>query len=170
MTFARKLAEWQEQKAARKAANLAGLATSLPRLHKGTYAGGTTAAAPKPEAYRDLMLMQMARGRPCLLLAVDSCFRLKHDHSTTVACHRNEGKGMGRKQSDEQSAWGCYHCHLWYDSSGAPREEKRRAFTAAHERQVLAWQLIATDQTEPERFRKAAQRALERLNATKRSD
>lgn len=73
---------------------------------------------------------------------------------------------MGIKQSDAFTAWGCAACHCWYDQSGAPRAEKRRLFMAAHLRQVLEWRRIAADTAEPERFRQAARRALEQLNAT----
>jgi hypothetical protein len=73
---------------------------------------------------------------------------------------------MALKQSDEYSVWGCAACHDWYDRSGAPRAEKRRAFMAAHLRQVQAWRVIASDPSEPERFRKAAAWALSTLNAT----
>ena len=163
MTFAR-TAPSPEQRQADKDARRAALCTPSRALSRGTYAGTTAAAAPKSAPYRDLMLLQMQHGRPCKLLAVADC--LLSDGSTTVACHENQGKGMGSKVSDERSAGGCYRCHCWYDQSGAPRAEKRRMFMAAHLRQVLEWRRIAADPAEPERFRNAARRALERLNAT----
>lgn len=125
-----------------------------------------SAAAPKPEAHRNAHLLSMARGRPCLFLAVDGCRNLRHDYSTTVACHENEGKGMGRKQNDEKSAWGCVECHRWYDQSGAPRAEKRRAFQAAHLAQVCEWRAIAGSAAAPIKDRLAAQWALDHLNAS----
>lgn len=112
---------------------------------------------------RDQALRDMAAGRPCLLMIPCVC---THRVDTTVACHQNEGKGMGTKQSDEMSAWGCAACHVWYDRSGAERQHKREAFDQAHARQVMYWRLVAMDASEPERFRAAAHRALERLNAT----
>lgn len=143
-------------------------AAPLRRIERAVSYAGTTTPAPKPQTYRDPVLLEMARGRRCLLLAVEGCQGASG--LTTVACHRNEGKGMGQKQSDAYTTWGCVACHGWYDRSGAPRAEKRRAFMAAHLRQVLEWRRIATDPSEPERFRKAAQRALDELKATPLGD
>lgn len=170
MTFARKLAERREQREAEKARNLEALCQPARSLHRGVYGGETGEAAPKSEPYRDAVLLEMARGRVCLLLAVAHCRRLMHDSSTTVACHRNEGKGMARKQSDCYSVWGCFDCHVWYDQSGAPREEKRRAFDAAMDRQVSAWERVVADPAEPERFRKAAFGALKALKAASKEE
>ena len=140
-----------------------GIPMSVKPLHRGTYAGGTTGAAPKDEAYRDPVLLEMARGRPCLLLVPGVC---NHRQDTTVACHQNEGKGMGIKAPDSSSCWGCLACHTWYDQGPAPRRQKRMVFMGAHSRQVLAWRQVAADPAEPERFRRAARRALEHLNAS----
>jgi hypothetical protein len=139
------------------------VAGTLKPLTPGSYGGSTTGPVPKDEAYRDPVLLELARGRPCLLMVPALCL---HRTGTTVACHQNEGKGMGTKRPDTMSVWGCAACHVWYDRSGADRRHKRDAFMNAHARQVLAWRLIAMDQAEPERFRKAARRALEHLNAT----
>jgi hypothetical protein len=125
--------------------------------------GGTTGPAPKAEPMRDRALLDMAHGRLCLLL-VPACCNARQD--TTVACHENQGKGMGLKQSDERSVWGCIACHRWYDQSGAPRELKRAAFDAALPRQIQAWQSVAADPSEPARFRRAATRALARHGVT----
>ena len=132
-------------------------------LHKAVMGGETCAAAPKIAPLRDQALRDMAENRPCLLLVPGTC---NHRTDTTVLCHENQGKGMGTKQSDERAVFGCAACHDWYDRSGAPREQKRAAFMSAHLRQVLAWRQIASDPAEPERFRRSARRALERLNAT----
>jgi hypothetical protein len=135
-------------------------------LVRGTYAGGTTAPAPKTEAYRDPALLEMARGRPCLLMVPGLC---SHRVDTVVAAHSNlsiHGKAGARKADDCFSAWGCAVCHLWLDQGKARAQDKEAAFALAHARQVLAWRLVAMDASEPERFRKAARRALERLNAT----
>lgn len=134
-------------------------------LTQGTYAGAVLAPAPKNAPWRSDALRGMAKGEPCNLLAVDRCLSL--DGSTTVACHRNEGKGMAQKQSDEWMVHGCMHCHEWLDRSGAPRAEKRRAFDAAHAlRQVPFWRLAAVDPQRTPGERAAATEALRRLNAT----
>jgi len=124
--------------------------------------GGTRGARPKSEAKRNRALLEMAQGRECLLRVPGVC---QGDTATTVACHRNEGKGMGQKQSDPMSAWGCVACHRWYDQSGAPREVKRARFMLAHMDQVIEWRKVASDPGEPVRFRRAAQWALDTLNA-----
>jgi hypothetical protein len=141
---------------------------AVPRvqsLRRGVIAriGSEVRAMPKTEPGRNPVLLKMAEGRPCLLTAVERCQGVRGD--TTVACHRNEGKGMSLKQSDACTCWGCAPCHEWYDFSGSPRAEKRRAFMAAHLRQLLEWRRIAVDPSEPERFRRAALWALNQLNA-----
>lgn len=128
--------------------------------------GSTTGPAPKSEPHRDDALLQMAKGRPCLVMLPAVC---NHRTDTTVAAHSNlgqHGKGMARKADDAYSVWACFSCHLWLDTGKARASDKERAFMAAHARQVLAWRLVAQDHTEPERFRRAARRALEHLNAT----
>jgi hypothetical protein len=139
--------------------------TVLP-LVRGTYAGGTAVAAPKSEPYRDRALLDMAAGRPCLLLVPGIC---NHRQDTTVACHSNlgvHGKAGARKADDHFTCWGCAACHRWLDQGRADAFLKETAFMQAHLSQVLAWRQIAADAGEPERFRRAARRALERLNAT----
>lgn len=134
---------------------------------RATYTGSTSGVAiPKERAYRDPALLDMARDRPCMLLIPAIC---NHRTDTTVAAHSNwmdHGKSGSRKADDCYSVWACHSCHLWLDPGKASAREKRFAFMAAHARQVLAWRQIAADPTEPERFRKAARRALEHLNAT----
>lgn len=137
---------------------------SIARLERAASYAGTTTPAPKPQTYRDPVLLEMQRGRPCKFLAVEACETTRGE--STVAAHENQGKGMGIKASDAKSAGGCWPCHSWYDQGTAPRAEKRRAFMAAHLRQVLEWRAIVADPSEPERYRRAAQRALEELNAT----
>lgn len=121
-------------------------------------AAGMAQAVPKSEPKRNPALLAMARGRKCLFLAVEAC-QLDLG-ATTVAAHQNEGKGIGRKQDDYMSAWACFHCHSWYDQGKAPRAEKRRAFAAAHERQIVEWRKIAADPAESQKNREAAQWAL----------
>ncbi|KQP02474.1 DUF1364 family protein [Pseudorhodoferax sp. Leaf265] len=122
--------------------------------------------AAKDVPARNPALLEMAQGRPCLLIAVPDCHGMREDTSTTVACHQNQGKGTSQRRPDQYSVWGCRACHTWYDQSGAPRETKRARFLTAHIRQVDHWRYIATSKAEPERARRAAQWALDRLNAT----
>lgn len=146
----------------------AALASSSVRsLHRGTTAGRVSGVAVvKPEPYRDAVLLDSARGRPCLLLVPAVC---NHRLDTTVAAHSNHqehGKGMGRKADDCYVVEACAACHYWLDFGKATGAAKDAAFMAGHALQVLTWRLRATDPAEPERFRQAARRALERLNAT----
>ena len=163
--FARPTPEQHQQaRQERKAANMAALC--VPSKSRGSYGGSTSGPEPKTRAYRDPALLEMARGRPCLLLIPGLC---SHRTDTVVAAHSNlsiHGKGGARKADDCYSVWGCAACHLWLDTSKALGAIKEIAFMTAHARQVLAWRLVAMDASEPERFRKAASRALERLNAT----
>jgi hypothetical protein len=95
----------------------------------------------KPASYRDKHLLALARGKPCLMLAVEAC----RGGDTTVAAHSNQarhGKGMARKADDCYSVWSCAACHSWLDQGKAPKAEKVRAFDAALGRQVKAWQSI----------------------------
>ena len=139
--------------------------TVLP-LRAGTYAGGTNGPAPKAKAYRDAALLEMARGRHCLLRIPGMCVGATE---TTVAAHSNllaHGKAKSRKADDCYSVFACYPCHFWLDQGAAAAVDKEAAFMAAHVRQVFAWREIAADPGEPERFRRAALRVLERLGAT----
>lgn len=150
---------------AEREANLRVLMAPSRAVSRGSYAGASSGVVvEKEEAQRNPTLLAMARGRRCLLLAVEGCHGAS-GHST-VACHQNEGKGMAQKRPDPMSVWGCAPCHRWLDQSGSPRAEKRRAFDAAHVRQVAEWRKVATDPTEPERFRRAARWALEQLEKT----
>lgn len=141
-----------------------------PTLRHSVMGGSTRAAAPKTKPYRDRVLLAMAENRSCLLLVPAVC---SHRTDQTVSAHSNlgiHGKAKNRKADDCYSAWSCAACHRWLDQPighyGPTRDQKAQAFMQAHLRQVLAWHQIATDPTEPERFRRAARRALERLNAT----
>lgn len=140
---------------------------TLKPMRQATYAGSTATAAPKSEPYRDPVLLEMARGRPCLLMVPAVC---NHRTDTTAAAHSNlsiHGKAGARKADDCYSVWACATCHIpWLDQGRASAEVKEAAFLEGHARQVLAWRLIAADATEPERYRAAARRALTRLNAT----
>jgi hypothetical protein len=132
----------------------------------GTAGATSGVAVPKPVAQRNRALLDMAQERPCLLQVDGVC---NGDTATTVACHSNlseHGKAGARKADDHYSVWGCMACHRWLDQGTAAATRKEPAFMLAHLRQVLAWRQIATDPGEPERFRKAAQWALDLLNAT----
>lgn len=131
------------------------------------YGGSVSGVAVvKRTAYRDAALLEMARGRHCLLRIPGMCVGATE---TTVAAHSNllaHGKAKSRKADDCYSVFACYPCHFWLDQGAAAAVDKEAAFMAAHVRQVFAWREIAADASEPERFRKAARRALDRLNAT----
>jgi hypothetical protein len=127
--------------------------------------GGTTGPAPKSEAKRNQALREMAQGRKCLLRVFDLC---TGDTAMTVACHSNwseHGKAGARKADDTYMVWGCGACHRWLDQGPAKAEVKRARFTLAHMDQVIEWRRVASDPGEPVRFRKAAQWALDELNA-----
>ena len=123
--------------------------------------------APKTEAARNPTLLQLARGRICLLCVLTGQ-RVCHPDST-VAAHSNlpiHGKAGARKADDPYTVWlGDLH-HRWLDQGTAPAAAKEAAFMAAHVAQVDAWRRIANDPTEPQRNRRAAAWALERLNAS----
>ncbi len=122
---------------------------------------------PKTVAYRDKALTEMARNRPCLLAIPKLCNRMP---DTTVAAHSNwsdHGKGGRRKADDCYSVWACSSCHIWLDQSGAPEEHKRSMFKLAYRSQVGWWTRIANDTGEPERFQKAASRALAHIKKSK---
>jgi hypothetical protein len=116
---------------------------------------------PKNPRQRNPHLLNMARGQKCLMLAVHNCLTI--DGSTTVAAHQNEGKGKAMKQHDYMTVWACANCHSWYDQSGAPLAEKRRAFNAAHERQIDEWRKIADSYSANPKDQKAAQLALDKI-------
>lgn len=116
---------------------------------------------PKTEPQRCRALLDMAQGRPCLLLApvhgADAT-------DTTVACHGNGarfGKGERRKADDHYSVWGCFACHTWLDQGSAPQALKDEVFTAAMARQIEHWRAVASNPWEPERLRRAARWALD---------
>jgi hypothetical protein len=167
MTWAlRRIPSREERIAARQERMPTAPATAQP-LHRAVMTGSTTGPAPKTQPYRDPVLLELARGRPCLLMVPGIC---NHRIDTTAAAHSNlsiHGKSGARKADDCYTVWACAACHIpWLDQGKASAAIKERAFMEAHARQVLAWRLIATDPNESDRFRRAARRALERLNAT----
>jgi hypothetical protein len=119
---------------------------------------------PKTVAHRNRDLLDMAEGKPCLLLAVSNC-ETRYGNST-VACHSNfskHGKSLRRKADDEYSVWGCAKCHYWLDNSSSPKAEKVRAFEAAHLRQIDEWRKIVHDYDADAKDRRAAHWALKIL-------
>lgn len=117
---------------------------------------------PKTEPRRNPALLAMARGKPCLLHAVEGC--LGNDGSTTVACHSNQGrhgKAAARKADDNYTVWGCAVCHAWLDQGKAPGHEKALAWGRAFIQQLREWARLTIGGTETER--KAAAWALEQF-------
>jgi hypothetical protein len=137
------------------------------RGRAATMGPATTTPVPKTVAARNPALLEMARGRTCLLCTLTGQ-RLCHPEST-VAAHSNlsvHGKAGARRADDHYSAWlGDAH-HRWLDQGAAPAAQKLQAFMAAHGAQVDEWRRIVHDRGEPARYRRAAAWALERLNAT----
>lgn len=126
-----------------------------------------TIAFQKTPVGRNRALLDMARGRECLLRVPGVC---QGGTETTVAAHSNwachGGKGMGRKASDAYVVNACFACHSWLDQGPAPKAEKQMAFLRAHADQVQAWRRIERDPSETTRTRNAARWALEQLNST----
>lgn len=138
---------------------------SRGRLVAMAQISGEVVAAPKDPRYEDRHLLDMARGRDCLLLS-PLC---QPDPATTVACHGagvSAGKGLGYKVGDHLSVWGCHQCNHFTDAyGGADKNEKAAVFAAGHARQVAAWREIAGSAAAPERDRRSAQAALVRIAA-----
>jgi Protein of unknown function (DUF1364) len=60
---------------------------------------------------RSKRITQAAKGESCTVCGAND--------GTTVFCHLNEswvGKGMGQKADDIAGFFGCYKCHVLYDS------------------------------------------------------
>ena len=117
---------------------------------------------------RNRYLLDMARGRDCLLRIPGVC---NYNPETTVACHSNQqqhGKGMGIKAHDWATAWGCSSCHAWLDQGMADKADKAMAFKAAMARQEAAW-LDVCKHGKP-KDRQAAKWALTRLWANEEGE
>jgi hypothetical protein len=139
---------------------------ALKPIERSVSFEGTTRAVPKTTPKRNRVLLEMANGRPCLLCPPGRC---ACPLGSVVACHSNlaiHGKAGARKADDCYSVWGGSFIHAWLDQGGATAAVKERVFMAGHLRQVNEWRRIASDASEPDRFRKAAQWALDALNAT----
>lgn len=119
-------------------------------------------AYPKSTNNRNPALLELARGKECLLRVPGVC---NNDTTTTVAAHSNElskGKGRGRKADDNWSVQSCAKCHFWLDFGSATKQDKQEAFAAAHQRQLIEWCKIADSYSESPRAQKAAQWGLDR--------
>lgn len=169
MTWTRSPQPTREQRIAERAArNAAQAQTCMPR-RAATYVGGTLGPVHKPKQWRCAALIEMARGRRCLLCPAGAC---SCTPGSVVACHSNlgiHGKATGRKADDCYSVWGGDRAHRWLDQpighGGPTKAEKEARFMRAHADQVLEWRRIAGDPDEPARFRRAAEAALQRLAA-----
>lgn len=166
MTFAKRITESAERRASEREERFAQRCTPSRALTQGNYGVSSPPSTPLPksEPYRDPALLEMARGRPCLLMVPAVC---NHRTDTTVAAHSNSqahGKGMGRKADDCYVVDACNACHHWLDFGKAAAAQRDMAFQLGHARQILSWRLIAMDPNEPARFRRAAQRALDRID------
>jgi hypothetical protein len=136
---------------------------------RATYAEpdvGNRISVPKQPRAANKHLLGMARGQYCLIRSPICCGGTE----TTVACHgagvRN-GKGLGYKVGDHLTAWGCHRCNHYTDAYAlATAEEKEAAFMLGHLRQVDVWRAIVADPSQPPKDRRAAQWALDQLNAT----
>ena len=85
--------------------------------------------------WRSPAILKAARDCPCCM----SCGA--DNHGQVVAAHANwseYGKGMGTKAHDWAVAYLCGECHLWLDTSGAPRVEKVDFWRCAHAK-TLEW-------------------------------
>ncbi|WP_063588847.1 nuclease domain-containing protein [Achromobacter ruhlandii] len=90
--------------------------------------------------YRNRALLNLAKGKPCLLRIPDVCIG---GTQTTVACHSNQarhGKAGWLKAHDWATAWGCVACHAFTDqnTTGASYDEKVALWEAGFERTRLA--------------------------------
>lgn len=68
--------------------------------------------------YRSKKLLEALREIPCMHCGADD--------GTVCAAHRNEGKGMGLKNSDALVAALCHQCHFELDNGKELTKEDRR--------------------------------------------
>lgn len=82
--------------------------------------------------FRSRKLLDLARDQACVM-----CGR---NDGSTVAAHRNHGKGMAMKAPDYAVAWLCHGCHAELDQGKDMTRDERRAFwLEAHARTVAQW-------------------------------
>lgn len=162
-------------KLAKADAREARLTVLMSRRHDGARRGviacavdQVVRAAPKSPRLQNRALLDLARGKPCLL-GSPICNR---DSMTTVACHGAgvaRGKGLGYKVSDFWTVWGCSSCNHYTDAyKHASAEQKADVFTRGYALQIQAWRQIATEKP-TSRDAKAARWALERWEEHQRN-
>lgn len=119
-------------------------------------------AIPKEPRERNATLLDMARGKPCLLRS-PICVP---DPLTTVACHGAgvaNGKGLGYKLSDFWTVQGCAQCNHYTDAyKDATADEKKAVFDRGHVRQIEVWREVIKSPCATEKERKAAVWAVDR--------
>lgn len=130
MTFARKLAEYRERRAAESARIRGGIRASVPPLVKGCYApvSDSAVAVPKDapvhhDGYRRLVAQQ-----PCRICGIVGYGQ---------AAHPNTGKGMGTKTDDRLCFSLCgprpgdIGCHARFDQGALFTKAERRLLEPA---------------------------------------
>lgn len=129
---------------------------------------GDVSSDAKPVAHRNATLLEMARGRECLACTLSGVSICQHD--SVVAAHSNwliHGKAKGRKADDFWSVWLGFEHHSWLDQGSADMQVKREMFDSCHKLQIDRWREVVHSTSEPDRFRKAAQWALDHLKDKK---
>lgn len=160
------------ERAAERRETLRRLATPLlrPRTAVMKAVDQMVMSVPKSPRLRNKAVLNLAKGRPCLLNS-PVCNR---DHLTTVACHGAGialGKGMGYKLSDFWTVWGCSACNDYTDAyKRATAEQKAIVFYRGHGLQLIEWQSIADSPTEKPKDRAAAKWALDAYAQTQKGD
>ena len=69
--------------------------------------------------YRNKKLLEAIRNLPCMNCGAND--------GTICAAHRNQGKGMGLKNSDALVSALCYQCHHELDNGMKLNKDERRA-------------------------------------------
>lgn len=104
-------------------------------LVKGTYAGGTAAAAPKAKPVRSEAYRRLVAALPCA-----HCFVF----GRSQAAHADQTKGLGTKTDDRTCypacgpAEGHPGCHWLIGTSGHIQREERRALEQLYAKQTRA--------------------------------
>lgn len=94
-------------------------------------------AQPKSLTYRNPKLLSLAKEAP-------HCFWCLHPNDgTIVACHSNEGKGLGIKSSDASIWFGCSKCHYAYDQGRDLTRADRRHMGYEANARTLRWLIEA---------------------------
>jgi hypothetical protein len=113
--------------------------------------------------YRDVHLLNLARGQRCLLNCHPQC--MDDEGSTTVAAHSNwgeHGKGKSIKAEDSYSVWACWRCHQLLDQ-GMTEIGKKEVWLEGYERQKKEWQKLADNPTIKPWRRETARRVLDHI-------